>query len=166
MESYMEYMVKKRSTPKDLAIRYGCVALIVLVTVAAFLFYPYLALLIGIGLGCLYRYLIYPMTDLEYEYLYCDKQITVSRIMAKEKRKDLEVFDLDKVELLAPSNSYRLGDFKNRQLKLSEYWSQDKEKEEPPYAMIYEGGRKILLDLPKDFVKIIQNNAPRKVFFD
>ena len=32
--------------------------------------------------------------------------------------------------------------------------------------MIYEGGRKILLDLPKDFVKIVQNNAPRKVFFD
>jgi hypothetical protein len=46
------------------------------------------------------------------------------------------------------------------------FWSLDTSDDHVPYAMIYEGGLKVLLDLPKDFVKIIQNNAPRKVFFD
>lgn len=166
MDAYMEHLVKKNTEPKDLVLKYGSIVLIVVITIAVFFFSAGLCILAGLGLAMAYRYLIYPLTDIEYEYLYCDKQITVSKIMAKEKRKDLETFDLDKVEMLAPSNSYRLAEFKNRQLTEVNYWSMDKTKEEPPYAMIYEGGRKILLDLPKEFVKIVQNNAPRKVFFD
>ena len=166
MDAYMEHLVKKNTEPKDLVLKYGSIVLIVVITIVVFFFAAGLCILAGLGLAMAYRYLIYPLTDIEYEYLYCDKQITVSKIMAKEKRKDLETFDLDKVEMLAPSNSYRLAEFKNRQLTEGNYWSMDKTKEEPPYAMIYEGGRKILLDLPKEFVKIVQNNAPRKVFFD
>lgn len=166
MDAYMEHLVKKNVEPKDTALKVGCIVVFALLTVVAFFFVPGLSVLVGLGLAFAYRYLIYPLTDIEYEYLYCDKQITVSKIMAKERRKDLETFDLDKMEILAPSNSYRLGEYKNRQLTEVNYWSMDKTKEEPPYAMIYEGGRKILLDLPKDFVKIVQNNAPRKVFFD
>lgn len=166
MDAYMEHLVKKNTEPKDLVLKYGSIVLIVVITIVVFFFSAGLCILAGLGLAMAYRYLIYPLTDIEYEYLYCDKQITVSKIMAKEKRKDLETFDLDKVEMLAPSNSYRLAEFKNRQLTEVNYWSMDKTKEEPPYAMIYEGGRKILLDLPKEFVKIVQNNAPRKVFFD
>lgn len=166
MDSYMEHLVKKNTEPKDKVLKYGSIALIVLITIAVFFFMPTLAILAGVLLGMAYRYLIFPLTDIEYEYLYCDKSITVSKIMAKEKRKDLETFDLDKIEILAPSNSYRLGEYKNRQLTETNYWSMDTSKEEPPYAMIYEGGRKILLDLPSEFVKLVQNNAPRKVFFD
>ena len=166
MDAYMEHLVKKNTEPKDLVLKYGSIVLIVVITIVVLFFAAGLCILAGLGLAMAYRYLIYPLTDIEYEYLYCDKQITVSKIMAKEKRKDLETFDLDKVEMLAPSNSYRLAEFKNRQLTEVNYWSMDKTKEEPPYAMIYEGGRKILLDLPKEFVKIVQNNAPRKVFFD
>ncbi len=166
MDSYMEHLVKKSTEPKDLALRFGCIAFIVVGTIVAFFFVPALSIVVGLGLAMLYRYVIFPLTDVEYEYLYCDKTITVSKIMAKEKRKDLETFDIEKMEILAPANSYRLGEYKNRDLKEYAYWSMDKTKEEPPYAMIYEGGRKILLDLPQEFVKMVHNNAPRKVFFD
>ena len=163
MDAYMEHLVKKNTEPKDLILKFGSIGLIAAATIV---FSPAFSIMVGLGLAMLYRYLIFPLTDIEYEYLYCDKTITVSKIMAKEKRKDLETFDIDKMEILAPSNSYRLGEFKNRDLKEVNYWSMDSSREEPPYAMIYEGGRKILLDLPKDFVKLVQNNAPRKVFFD
>ena len=86
--------------------------------------------------------------------------------MAKEKRKDVAVYDLEKMELLVPANSYRLADYKNRDLKVVDYWSLNPAEDHVPYALIYEGNSKILLDLPADFVKIVQNNAPRKVFFD
>ncbi len=166
MDAYMEHLVKKNTEPKDLILKFGSIGLIAAATIAVFFFSPAFSIMVGLGLAMLYRYLIFPLTDIEYEYLYCDKTITVSKIMAKEKRKDLETFDIDKMEILAPSNSYRLGEFKNRDLKEVNYWSMDSSREEPPYAMIYEGGRKILLDLPEDFVKLVQNNAPRKVFFD
>ena len=164
MESYMEYMVKKETTGKDKAVRVLCISLVVLIALAGLLF-P--LLFVGaLILGIVYRYVIYPMTDLEYEYMYCDKSITVSKIMAKEKRKDVAVYDLEKMELLVPANSYRLADYKNGDLKVVDYWSLNPAEDHVPYALIYEGNSKILLDLPADFVKIVQNNAPRKVFFD
>ncbi len=164
MDSYMEYMVKKETTGKDKAVRAICYIVIAAAALAGLLF-P--LLFVGaLILGIVYRYVIYPMTDLEYEYMYCDKSITVSKIMAKEKRKDVAVYDLEKMELLVPANSYRLADYKNRDLKVVDYWSLNPAEDHVPYALIYEGNSKILLDLPADFVKIVQNNAPRKVFFD
>ena len=164
MDSYMEYMVKKETTGKDKAVRALCYIVIAAAALAGLVF-P--LLFVGaLILGIVYRYVIYPMTDLEYEYMYCDKSITVSKIMAKEKRKDVAVYDLEKMELLVPANSYRLADYKNRDLKVVDYWSLNPAEDHVPYALIYEGKSKILLDLPADFVKIVQNNAPRKVFFD
>lgn len=164
MDSYMEYMVKKETTGKDKAVRAICYIVIAAAALAGLVF-P--LLFVGaLILGIVYRYVIYPMTDLEYEYMYCDKSITVSKIMAKEKRKDVAVYDLEKMELLVPANSYRLADYKNRDLKVVDYWSLNPAEDHVPYALIYEGNSKILLDLPADFVKIVQNNAPRKVFFD
>ena len=166
MESYMEYMVKKETTGKDKAVRAACIIVIVAVVLAGVLLLQPILFVGALILGMVYRYLIYPMTDLEYEYMYCDKQITVSKIMAKEKRKDVATYDLEKMELLAPANSYRLAEYKNRDMTVVDYWSLDPSEEHVPYALIYEGKSKILLDLPADFVKIVQNNAPRKVFFD
>lgn len=164
MEGYKEYMVKKRTTGKDKGVRVLFWVLIALSAAGAIVLLMPPFFLVTVCLYMVYRYLVYPLTDLEYEYLYVDRQLTVSKVMAKERRKDLEVLDLDKVEILAPSNSYRLAEYKNRELKISPYWSL--EEDHVPYVMIYEGGRKILLDLTEDFVKIIQNNAPRKVFLD
>ncbi len=164
MDSYMEYMVKKETTGKDKAVRAICYIVIAAAALAGLLF-P--LLFVGaLILGIVYRYVIYPMTDLEYEYLYCDKSITVTKLMEQEKRTDVAVYDLEKMELLVPANSYRLADYKNRDLKVVDYWSLNPAEDHVPYALIYEGNSKILLDLPADFVKIVQNNAPRKVFFD
>ncbi|MBR1470734.1 MAG: hypothetical protein IJ600_03725 [Lachnospiraceae bacterium] len=165
MDSYMEYLVKKEVTGKDKAVRVLCIAVIALVALAG-VFVLQIFIVVALILALIYRYFIYPLTDLEYEYLYCDKQITVSKIMAREKRKDVAVYDLEKIELLVPANSYRLADYNKRDLNVVDYWSLDPAEDHIPYALIYEGKSKILLDLPADFVKIVQNNAPRKVFFD
>ena len=166
MESYMEYMVKKETTGKDKAVRVLCISLVVLIALAGLLLAMPILFVAAFIFAMVYRYFIFPMTDLEYEYMYCDKQITVAKIMAKEKRKDVATYDLDKMELLVPANSYRLADYKNRDLTVVDYWSLDPAEDHVPFALIYEGKSKILLDLPADFVKIVQNNAPRKVFFD
>lgn len=166
METYIEYLVKKKTTVKDMAIRYLCLFLIVLsVVVTVLLMYPPI-LVITVALWAIYRYLVYPFTDIEYEYLYVDRTLTVDKIMAKEKRKTVATYEIDRLEMLAPADSYRLNEFKNREMKTVDYSSGKENTEDIRYVMIYEGGLKIVLDLTKEFVKIIQNNSPRKVFFD
>lgn len=162
-DSYMEYMVKKRFTWKDRLCR---IAMIVL-TIFFFLLSPImpLALIIAAILAAVAYFVVFPYTDLEYEYLYCDKQITVDKIMAQRNRKQVAVYDTDKIELMAPANSFRLKAFEHRKLKEVPLWSL-KEDDHVPYVMIYEGDQKVILDLPAEFVKMVQNVAPRKVFFD
>ncbi|MDE6531040.1 MAG: hypothetical protein K2K96_09745 [Lachnospiraceae bacterium] len=162
-ESYMEYMVHKRFTAKDRLSR----ILIIVLTVFFFSLSPMipLSLIIAAILAAIAYFVVFPCTDLEYEYLYCDKQITVDKIMAKKKRKQVAIYDTDKIELLAPANSYRLKAFEHRTFKEVPLWSL-KEDEHVPYVMIYEGNQKVILDLPAEFVKLVQNAAPRKVYFD
>ena len=69
MESYMEYMVKKETTGKDKAVRALCYIVIALMAVAAFLTMQPILFVAALIFGMLYRYFIYPMTDLEYEYM-------------------------------------------------------------------------------------------------
>lgn len=164
MEQYMEHMVKKQTTMGDRAIRIVCILLIVLLAAGGIIFPP--LWFVAVVFWAIYRYFIYPLTDLEYEYLYVDKSLTVDKIMAKEKRKTIATYEIDRMELLVPANSYRLAEYRNKEMKTVGFWSLDESDDHVPFAMIYEGGLKVLLDLPKDFVKIIQNNAPRKVFFD
>lgn len=162
-DSYMEYMVRKKFTAKDRLLRIIMIVLI-LIFFSLTPLIPF-SFLIAAILAAVSYFFVFPYTDLEYEYLYCDKQITVDKIMAKSKRKQVAAYDTDKIELLAPLNSYRLKAFEHRTLKEVPLWSL-KEDGHVPYAMIYEGNQKVILDLPAEFVKLVQNVAPRKVYFD
>ena len=164
-DAYMEYMVKKKKTGKDWALRIFFILLCVL-GFATIPFLGMLGLVIAVIFIALTVSVIFPMTDLEYEYLYLDKQITVDKIMAQSKRKQVAVYDLERIEIIAPMDSYHLDAYKGRNVTVSEYWSMEKDGEQKPFVIFYEGNQKIVLDLPIEFVKMIQNNAPRKVFLD
>ena len=84
MDQYMEHMVKKQTTMADKGIRIGCILLLCLMG-AGGLWIPLLCFA-AVVFFVIYLYLIYPATDLEYEYLYVDRSLTVDKIMAKEKR--------------------------------------------------------------------------------
>lgn len=162
-DSYMEYMVRKKITVKDHLIRILMIVLTVFFFLLSIVIQPFL-IIAGI-LAAITYFVVFPNTDLEYEYLYCDKQITVDKIMAQRNRKQIAVYDTDKIELLAPANSFRLKAFEHRTLREVPLWSLE-EDEHVPYVMIYEGNQKVILDLPAEFVKLVQNAAPRKVYFD
>ena len=81
-DNYFEFMVKKKTTMKDLVIRSICIYFVTLGFMVMPIFW----------LGCvatwiIYKQFIYPLTDVEYEYLLCDRQITVDKIMGQAKRK-------------------------------------------------------------------------------
>ena len=99
-------------------------------------------------------------------YLYVDKQLTVDKIMARTRRKKVETFDLERMEILAPIKSWHLDDYKNRQLKVVDYSSGVEQQPDIRYSMIYNGEKRVIFEPNAEMVAAIKSIALRKVFTD
>lgn len=162
-DAYVECLVKAKQSV------WAKIAKILLIVITVILcpgmfFSPYILLVVvATGFGA---YLVNFLTDLEYEYLYLDKELVVDKIMAKTRRKRVAAYSLDRMEILAPIKSYHLDNYKNRQVKVKDYSIKEVKQPDLRYAMFYEGGEKIILSPSEEMVKVMRNVAPRKVFND
>lgn len=163
-DTYVECLVKAKSSVMAVFFK----LLLIVIAVISFL-----GILIGITLAiipCLLAavgaYFVNMYTDLEYEYLYLDKELVVDKVMAKSKRKRVATYSLDRMEILAPVKSYHLDNYKNRTVKEIDYSIGQVLQPDLRYAMYYEGGERIILSPSPEMIKIMKNAAPRKVFSD
>ncbi len=122
-----------------------------------------LAAAVGTGILC---YLTKMRTVVEFEYIYCDKEISIDKILNKSKRKKIGIFEIDKMEIFAPVNSYHLDDYRKRTVKECDYSTAVASQPEKRYAMYYNGKSKFILEPSEELIKAIKNVAPRKVFTD
>lgn len=163
-DTYVEWMVKKDTS---IGMQILKIVLIVIALIAALLamigLIPAFILAIAAGIGA---YIAHLNANLEYEYLYVDKELTIDKIMAKSRRKRADHFEIDRMEILAPVNSWRMDEFKNRQLKTVDYSSGKAQQPETRYAMVYNGRMKVILEPNETLLKAIQSASPRKVFMD
>lgn len=162
-ETYKELLVKKESGLKDKFLRVICLVATIMLGMISFLTGNIGIFIITVGLGVL-TYFVFMWTDLEYEYVYLDKEITVDKIMGKTKRKRVATIDVNKMEILAPANSHELDSYKNRQVKPTDYSAGHDLPEMKLYNMYYDGNAKFVLNLDEEFVKTVKGIAPRKVF--
>lgn len=164
-EAYVECLIKAKPSLGGMVLKY----LLAVLTVAAAVLYFItgililfiLAILMGVG-----TYFAAAAADVEYEYLYLDKELTIDKVIAKSKRKKIGVYQLDRIEILAPVKSYHLDSFRNRTVKEKDYSIGFEEQPDRRYAMYYEGGEKILISPSEELIKVMRNVAPRKVFID
>ena len=126
-------------------------------------FLPGLVVAIITGIGA---YFATMNANIEYEYLYLDREISVDKVMAKSRRKKANTFSVDKMEVLAPLNSHRLDSYRNRNSKTLDYSSGVAAQPEKRYMMVCEGDLKVIFEPNAEMVKAIQSIAPRKVFTD
>ena len=164
-DSYKELMVKKEKGMKERFLRTLCVVLTVFVAFF-WLMTQSIVAVIALILICVLDYYVFQCTDIEYEYLYLDKEISIDKIMAKTKRKQVATLKVEKMEILAPEKSYHLDSYKNRDVKTVDYSAGQNLAEQKLYVLYYEGNQRYLLNLDEDFAKTIQGIAPRKVFMD
>lgn len=162
-ETYVECLVKKKSNTAMKFFKVLSVMLAVAFVLVGIFFWP--ALIVGLAMSVA-AYFIYLNADLEYEYLYLDKEITVDKVMAKTKRKRVAKYDMGRMEILAPMKSYHLDEYKNRNVKTVDYSSGVAEQPDLRYVMYYEGGIRIVFEPNAEMIKAIKNVAPRKVFTD
>lgn len=161
-DCYVECLVARKSNPALSFLKillYGVAAALAVAGIIGF----WIAFIPAVLLAVL-AYFVLPMMDLEFEYLYMNKEISVDKIMAKEKRKTVANIDLNKMEVMAPFNSHELDSFKARNLKINDYSS--KLPDAKPFAIVYQtaNSQEIALIEPNEaMLKAIKSVFPRKV---
>lgn len=163
-DTYVECLVKTKPSLLGKFLKVLLIVLTVIFAVAMFVFPLFFILAIPCGIGA---YFANMFSDLEYEYLYLDKEIVIDKVMAKSKRKRVAVYSLDRIEILAPVKSYRLDNFARRNnTKVKDYSIGEELQPDRRYVMYYEGGEKVLLSPSEEMIKVMKNVAPRKIFTD
>lgn len=160
---YVECLVKGK---KSKAAKAGVVllmALTVLFAIGMFLLPMLMVLAIAAGIGA---YFVSLYSQVEYEYLYLDKEISVDKILGQTKRKKAATYSVDRMEIFAPVNSWHLDPYRNRQVKEIDFAQAQTEQPDNRYVMYYEGNIRVLFSPSEDMVKALKNVAPRKVFTD
>lgn len=163
-ETYVECLVKVKSRILLKLLKYlliGLTAVFVLLMLMGVVVAILAGAVTGIG-----AYFLNLYSDLEYEYLYLDKELVIDKVMAKSKRKRVATYQVDRMEIMAPIHSYRLDNYKNRQVNLRDYSIGEELKPDLRYAVYYEGGEKLILSPSEQMIKAIRNVAPRKIFTD
>ncbi len=162
-ETYVEWLVKRKTPAYMTFLKILFTVLAVFFILIGLLLLP--ALLIGIACGVA-AYFITLNADLEYEYLYVDKELTIDKIMARSRRKRVAVFSLDKMEIVAPVKSWHLDNYKNRSEKAVDYSSGEEKQPDKRFVFYYDGQKKIIFEPNEEMIKAMQLVAPRKVFKD
>lgn len=165
-DGYEEILVKRGKRPGETVLKAVIIAAIaVLIAGGLFLFSP-IFMVLGMGLGLLAYYLIFPNFDLEYEYLYVGGDIDIDKIMAKRKRKKVASFSKENLEAMAPTGSDHVSScIKNA--KVQDYTSSDPNVK--TWTLIYNSEKAteaVMLELTDEIAQDMRRFAPRKVFFE
>ncbi len=162
-ETYVECLIQAK---QSIIAKFAKTVLIMLTVVfglGMLIFPPIMLLALATGFGA---YFVNYFTDLEYEYLYLDKELVVDKVMAKTKRKRVATYSLDRIEVLAPIKSYHLDNYKNRNVKAKDYSIGEELQPDLRYVLYYEGNEKVIFSPSEELVKAMKTVAPRKVFTD
>lgn len=162
-DTYVECLVKAKQSTLARFFKIFLIVLTVLFTFVMLIFVPAMlaALITGVG-----AYFLNLFTDLEYEYLYLDKELTVDKVMAKSKRKRVSTYSVDRIEIMAPVKSHHLDNYKNRNVKVKDYSIGEELQPDQRYAFYYEGGEKVIISPSEELIKAMKNVIPRKLFTD
>lgn len=162
-ETYVEWLVKRKTPAYMTLLKFLTIILAVFFFLVGMVYIFAMIICIAFGVAA---YFIRLNADLEYEYLYVDKELTVDKVMAKSKRKRVAVFDIGKMEILAPIKSWHLDNYKNRQDKTVDYSSGEEKQPDHRYVFYYDGQKRVIIEPNEEMIKAITTVAPRKVFKD
>ena len=165
--NYVECLVESKASPAVKIFSILSLALAVIFFLSSILTPLGMAgLILCVAAGVAY-YFLSLNANIEFEYQYCDREITVDKILNKSKRKNVAKYEVERIETFAPSRSYHLDEFKNKQYKVLDFSARDASRQpDPTYTFIYDGKEKVVFEPDAEFVNAVKSVAPRKVFTD
>lgn len=159
-EFYVEQLVKRKTTGKDILIKAAMIALTA-VTCFFSMLIPFLFILTIVFVGL--DIFVFQQTNVEYEYFYMNGDLDIDKIMAKQRRKRIFSVNLRDIEVVAQKNAPELQPYRN--LRTIDYSSRQNDAD--CYVMIVaEKGqkRKVIFEPEKEILEGMKMLAPRKVF--
>lgn len=163
-DTYVECLVKHKTPTVKVFLRILFTALTVLFALLSAVV-GILALVMAVVCGVL-SYFMALECSIEYEYLYVDREISIDKISGQKRRKTIEKLNTEKIEILAPVNSWHLDEYKKKELKQRDYSIGYEAQPDQRYMLIYNNELKVLLSPNSAFVAAVKSIAPRKVFTD
>lgn len=160
---YVECLVERKTSAVVTLLKFVCYMIGIALLVLNFLTGKFL-LFVGAMIFVVAGYYFMTESDVEFEYLYVDREITVDKVISKSRRKTKGSYQIDKMEVFAPMGSAYLDGMQNRNLKVIDYSDGEKDRLDTKYVMIYEGNTKVILSPDKAFSDAVKSVAPRKVF--
>ncbi len=159
---YIEWLVERKPNPMAGIIRIAAYILTGFFAAAGLLVaLPFLILAVAM---VVVDYLFLPRLNVEYEYLYLQKSLTIDSIFSKEKRKNAAEYDLDKMELFAAEGAEKLSEYKNRDMRTRDFSSGYPDRNR--YVMIINSGKemeKVILEPDQKIVDAVKAVYPSKV---
>ena len=164
--SYVECLVESKASPLVKGLSILSLVLAVIFFLSSLFAIGMVGLILCVLAGVAY-YFLSLNANIEFEYQYCDREITVDKIFNKSRRKNVGKYEVDKLEILAPSRSYHLDEYKIKSYKNIDYSAREKDrKPDPTYTFIYDGKERVVFEPTAEFVTAVKSVAPRKVFTD
>ena len=142
--SYQEFLIAQKQNPLNKVLGFTLVGLAVLSVVSA-LFCKPLFLYRYCGLCCAFLCAVFQKNGGQLIY-YIYKELPGRQdfiFIIRENKMKVDVFDLNKAEIVAPEKSYHLDNYSKRDVQVSDYSTDEEDTEEiKNYVMYYEGKKK------------------------
>ncbi|WP_026511911.1 DUF6106 family protein [Butyrivibrio sp. LC3010] len=164
--SYVELLIARKPQPLMVFLKYLTILMAVFSFLLGFLSgnILFMILFVAFAVGA---YFISLNASIEFEYQYCEREITVDKILNKSKRKRVATFETERMEVIAPSRSYHLDEYRNKDnYRKLDFSSGEVQQPDVTYTMYYDGREKVILEPNKELIDALKNVAPRKVFTD
>ena len=166
-DNYVELLVKKKSSPMVRALRFSCNLMGVFQLLIGAVFHAWFFMGTGVVFIIL-AWMVAYMGNIEYEYLYLDKEFSVDKIHNRRKRKKIAEYNLEtELEVLAPAGSTHLDYMKERVSQTRNYTSGSTNAQ--VYEMVVHVGEELWLikiEMTDELLGQMHMAFPRKVFKD
>lgn len=161
-ETYAEYLIK-RKTPAYAYVLNAVMCVITLISVILAFTTGVLAVVLMFVCGFL-TYLSFRNTRVEYEYLFVTGQLSIDKILGKSARKKVFECSMEEIQIIAPSDSPVLNDYKTQNQKTLDLSSQTP-KARTCTAVVQSGSSSTrLIFEPNDkMIQCFRQTSPRKV---
>ena len=166
-DNYVELLVKKKTSPMVKALRFSCILMGVFQLLIGAVFHAWFFMGTG-ALFIIFSWVVAHFGNVEYEYLYVDKQFSVDKIHNRRKRKKIAEYNLEtELEVVAPKDSHHLDYMKERVSQTRNYTSGSDAAQ--IYEMVVHVENELWLikiEMTDELFEQLYMMAPRKVYKD
>lgn len=161
-DSYAEWLVKCK-TPFYAHIVNAIMAILTAISVFLAFTTTVFAVILMFAVGFA-TYILYRNSHVEYEYLYVDGQLTIDKILGKAKRKKAWEGTMNEIQIIAPSDSFVLNDYRSGQSKVLDFSSHIPGSRTYTAIVQAQSGQERIIFEPNDkMIQCFRQTSPRKV---